>query len=31
MGLKQEEYFPKEELKSTQSTNDWQNKEVVFQ
>ena len=29
-GLKQQEYFPKEELKGTQSTNDWENK-VVFQ
>ena len=30
-GLKQQEEFPKEELKGTQSTNDWENKEVVFQ
>ena len=30
-GLKQQEDFPKEELKGTQSTNDWENKEVVFQ
>ena len=29
-GLKQQEDFPKEELKGTQSTNDWENK-VVFQ
>ena len=25
-GLKQQEDFPKEELKGTQSTNDWENK-----
>ena len=30
-GLKQQEYFPKEELKGTQSTNDGENKSVVFQ
>ena len=30
-GLKQQENFPKEELKGTQSTNDWDFKEVVFQ
>ena len=30
-GLKQQEDFPKEELKGTQSTNDWENKVVVFQ
>ena len=30
-GLQQQEDFPKEELKGTQSTNDWENKEVVFQ
>ena len=29
--LKQQEDFPKEELKGTQPTNDWENKEVVFQ
>ena len=29
-GLQQQEYFPKEELKGTQSTNDWDNKEVVL-
>ena len=29
-GLKQQENFPKEELKGTQSMNDWENK-VVFQ
>ena len=29
-GLQKQEYFPKEELKGTQSTNDWENKEVVF-
>ena len=28
-GLKQQEKFPQEELKGTQSTNDWENK-VVF-
>ena len=30
-GLKQQCDFPKEELNGTQSTNDWENKEVVFQ
>ena len=30
-GLKQQEEFPKEELKGIQSTNDWENKAVVFQ
>ena len=33
-GLQQQEDFPKEELKGTQPTNDWENKEnkeVVFQ
>ena len=30
-GLKQQEDFPKEELEGTQSMNDWENKEVVFQ
>ena len=30
-GLKQQEDFPKEELKGTQSTNDSEKKEVVFQ
>ena len=29
-GLKQKEYFPKEELKGTQSTNDRENEKVVF-
>ena len=29
-GLKQQEDFPKEELKSTQSTIEWENKEVVL-
>ena len=29
-GLKQHEDFPKEELKSTQSTIEWENKGVVF-
>ena len=29
-GLKQQEYFLKEELKATQSTNGWENEEVVF-
>ena len=29
-GLQQQEDFPQEELKGTQSTNDWENK-VVFQ
>ena len=29
-GLNQQEEFPKEELKGTQSTNDWENK-VVYQ
>ena len=30
-GLKQQEDFPKEELKGTQTTNEWENSEVVFQ
>ena len=30
-GLWKQEDFPKEELKGTQSTNDWENKEVEFQ
>ena len=30
-GLKQQEDFPKEELKGIQSTNEWENKEVAFQ
>ena len=29
-GLKQKEDFSKEDLKDTQSTNDWDNKEVVL-
>ena len=29
-GLKQQEHFPKEELKGTQSTNEWENKEEVL-
>ena len=29
-GLKQQEEFPKDELKSTQPTNEWENIEVVF-
>ena len=28
-GLQQQEDFPKEELKGTQSTNDWENKVVL--
>ena len=30
-GLQQQEYFPMEKMKGTQSTNDWENGEVVFQ
>ena len=30
-GLQQKKDFPNEELKGTQSTNGWENKEVVFQ
>ena len=29
-GLKQQEYFLKEEMKITQSKNDWEDEEVVF-
>ena len=29
--LKQQEWFTKEKLKGTQSMNDWENNEVVFQ
>ena len=28
--LKQQEKLPKEEMKGTQSTHEWENKEVVF-
>ena len=31
MRLKQQEYFPKEEMKGTQSTTDLETKEVVIQ
>ena len=30
-GFLKQENFPKEELKGTQSTNDWESKSIVFQ
>ena len=30
MVLKQQEYFPKEKLKGTQSTNNWEKKEKLY-
>ena len=30
-GLKQQEDFPKEKFKGTQSTIEWENKEILFQ